>query len=80
MTELLDRLAAPARRALDSIGVRSLDDVASHTRGEIASLHGMGPTALRQLEEALAEIGLSFTTEQTDPCSATPLKLSKPAR
>jgi hypothetical protein len=60
MPDPLEHLAAPARRALASIGVTRLEDVASCTGEEIASLHGIGATALAQLEEAFSERGLSF--------------------
>lgn len=60
MTDPFDDLAAPARRALASIDVTRLDQLADHTREEIASLHGMGEKAMERLQAALAEQGLSF--------------------
>jgi hypothetical protein len=58
VTALPSGLAAPARRALESAGLESLEDVARFPRDELAALHGMGPKALRLLEDALAAAGL----------------------
>lgn len=60
----LPRLAAPAQRALASIGVTRLAQVAKHTRGEILALHGMGRKAVEQLETALRDRGMTFADEQ----------------
>jgi len=54
------KLAAPARRALAGAGLTTLEQIARHTEAEIHQLHGIGPNALRQLRQALAEKGLSF--------------------
>ena len=56
--ETLPRMAAPATRALTDAGYTSLDQLAGVPRTELAALHGMGPTALRIIEEALARHGL----------------------
>ena len=54
----LSRISAPATRALAAAGIETLEDVAAADRTELARLHGMGPKALAQLDEALAEAGL----------------------
>jgi predicted flap endonuclease-1-like 5' DNA nuclease len=56
----LPKLAAPARRALQSVGCTSLDQVAKLSEAEIKQLHGIGPNAIEQLRSALAAKGLSF--------------------
>lgn len=53
------RLAAPAARALAAAGLTTLEDVVAAGRTHVASLHGMGPKALRTLDEAIAAAGLS---------------------
>ncbi|MES2690020.1 MAG: DNA-directed RNA polymerase subunit alpha C-terminal domain-containing protein [Bacteroidota bacterium] len=53
-------LAAPARRALDSAGIKTLNNLANHTEAEILALHGIGKNALLTLKKALADAGLSF--------------------
>ena len=55
--EPLPRIGAPATRALASIGVTSLDQLAGRSRSELARLHGMGPKALGIIEDALAQRG-----------------------
>jgi hypothetical protein len=55
--DVLPRIGAPATRALASIGVTRLDQVAGRGRSELLALHGFGPRALRLLEEALAARG-----------------------
>ena len=59
MTGLPSGLAAPARRALERAGLESLEQVAAFPRAELAALHGMGPKALRILDDALAGEGLA---------------------
>jgi hypothetical protein len=59
VTALPPGLAAPARRALESAGLESLEDVARFPRDELAALHGMGAKALRLLDDALAAVGLN---------------------
>jgi predicted Fe-Mo cluster-binding NifX family protein len=56
----LPRLAAPARRALEGAGYRSLEQLARAKESDIAILHGMGPNAMNALRNALKERGLSF--------------------
>jgi hypothetical protein len=58
--EALPRISAPATRALAGIGVTSLEQLAGHSRKELARLHGMGPQALGLLEDALARRGLAL--------------------
>jgi hypothetical protein len=55
-----DRLAAPARRALDGAGYATLQQLAETSESEVPDLHGMGANAVRTLGEILAEHGLSF--------------------
>jgi ERCC4-type nuclease len=63
MTDLPAKLAAPAKRALARADYTSLEQLATVTETELKRLHGMGPKALRQLRDALAEAGLSFAEE-----------------
>jgi predicted flap endonuclease-1-like 5' DNA nuclease len=52
--------SGPALRALDTAGIRSLDDLADWTEAEVAALHGMGPKGIRTLSDALIESGRRF--------------------
>ena len=54
------KLAAPARRALSAAGYARLDQLAQVSEPDLKKLHGMGPTAIAALREALHERGLAF--------------------
>lgn len=56
----LPKLGAPATRALASIGITRLEQVADRSEAELLALHGFGPRALRILNEALAARNLSL--------------------
>jgi hypothetical protein len=54
------KLSAPARRALERAGYVRLDQLAGVKRSTLAKLHGMGPSAIRALDDALNQRGLSL--------------------
>lgn len=56
----LANLSAPARRALISKNITSLNKLATYTEQEILSLHGIGPSSIPKLKNALLKDGLSF--------------------
>ena len=56
----LPRIGAPATRALVAIGITRLEDVADRSEADLLALHGVGPRALRILNEALAARGQSM--------------------
>jgi len=56
----LPKVGAPATRALHNAGLTTLRQVAEVPRMELAQLHGMGPKALRIIDDALAEHGLEL--------------------
>ncbi|CCQ47726.1 putative uncharacterized protein [Pseudarthrobacter siccitolerans] len=56
----LPPVGRPANSALLQAGIISLTEVASLGRRELLAMHGIGPKALRILEEAAAERGLTF--------------------
>lgn len=51
-------IGRPATRALTDAGLTSLALVLQRPRKELLALHGVGPKAIRLLEEAAAEQGL----------------------
>lgn len=69
-------LSAPVRRALDSNGIKTLQQLAKNTKAEILQLHGVGKTAIPKLERLLKEKGLGFKIEEK--ILATFLSSSKP--
>lgn len=60
---LPDHLAKPAQRALARARYTYLEQLTDVSEAELLKLHGMGPKALGQLREALAEKGLSFAAK-----------------
>jgi hypothetical protein len=62
--DLPEKLGAPAGRALVSVGIKNLKQLTKFSEAEIGDLHGMGPTGLSRLRQALAEKGLSFATKK----------------
>jgi len=57
----LPKIGAPATRALNNAGYTSLRQLAGVPRAELAKLHGMGPKALRIIEDNLAKEGLRLS-------------------
>ncbi|GIE28331.1 hypothetical protein Ait01nite_013760 [Actinoplanes italicus] len=56
----LPPIGRPANSALLHVGISTLQQVAALRRQELLAMHGVGPKAVRLLEAALAERGLSF--------------------
>lgn len=59
-TGFLTKVGAPARRALEHEGINSLLKLSKFTEEELLQLHGMGPSSIPKLKQALKEKGLSF--------------------
>jgi hypothetical protein len=59
-TEFPKGLGAPATRALLGAGYSKLSELAGVPSSKLKKLHGMGPKALRVLQEALEETGQSL--------------------
>ncbi|GAA1315801.1 hypothetical protein ACFSWE_01740 [Leucobacter albus] len=53
----LPKIGRPATSALLQLGATTLAEVAGFSRAELLALHGVGPKAVRILEEALAAAG-----------------------
>lgn len=56
----LSIVSAPARRAMGSAGITSLQQLSGWTEKDLLKLHGIGPSAMPLLRNALKEAGLSF--------------------
>jgi hypothetical protein len=59
-TGLPGNIGAPATRALVAAGYIELGQLANVPAAELKKLHGVGPKALRLLQEALAQQGKSL--------------------
>ena len=57
---LLSLLSAPARRALENQGVKTVKQLSKFSEAGILKLHGMGRASLPILHSALKAEGLSF--------------------
>ncbi len=53
-------IGRPATSALHGAGIATLADLSTRTPTEIAALHGVGPRAVRLLDEALEAAGLTW--------------------
>jgi predicted flap endonuclease-1-like 5' DNA nuclease len=53
-------LGKPAQRALIYNGIYSTSDLARWSRKDLAKLHGIGPSALPQLDSILSADGMAF--------------------
>ncbi|HWL25811.1 MAG TPA: DNA-binding protein, partial [Ureibacillus sp.] len=58
LTSDLPWMSKPANRALDHEGYTKLEQFTEVTEAEILKLHGVGPKAIRILNEALKARGL----------------------
>jgi predicted RecB family nuclease len=56
----LTLLTAPARRALENAGIKTLHQLSQKSETEILKLHGMGPSTIPKLRKVLQVEGLSF--------------------
>lgn len=56
----LPKIGKPATRALNAYGISSLEDVAHYNKTTLLDIHGVGPKAIKLLEEALKNQGLHF--------------------
>jgi predicted flap endonuclease-1-like 5' DNA nuclease len=54
-------IGAPATRALTAAGYTELSQLAQVPAAELKNLHGVGPKALRLLQEALEQQGMSLS-------------------
>jgi hypothetical protein len=53
-------IGAPATRALTAVGYTELMQLANVPVADLKKLHGVGPRALRLLQEALEQHGMSL--------------------
>lgn len=58
----MSKLSAPARRALENQGITELSVLAKYSESEILKLHGIGPSTIPVLKEALLKEGLHFNS------------------
>src|SRR5665213_40160 len=49
------QISAPAKRALENNGIKTLQQLSKHTEADVLKLHGIGKTAIPVLQKALKE-------------------------
>ncbi len=57
-------ISAPAKRALENNGIKSLEQLSKHSEAEILKFHGIGKTTIPILQKALKEKELSFKSSK----------------
>jgi len=62
VNSFLSLLPAPARRALESHNITTLQQLSTYTEKEVLAFHGLGKSSIPKLQEALVKEGLSFKT------------------
>lgn len=65
MSTPLPKIGKPATNALMNKGITTLEDVSQHDKQTLLAFHGVGPKAIRILEENLKSHNLAFN-EQDD--------------
>jgi len=60
----LSVLSAPARRALEREGIKTLQQLSKFSEKEILTLHGMGKSSIPKLRVVLAKDGLLFNEQK----------------
>src|SRR5690349_18634084 len=56
----LSLLSAPARRALENNGIKTIQQLSKHSEADIMQFHGMGKASIPKLKAVLKASGLSF--------------------
>ena len=54
------KIGEPAQIALEAAGIETFMQLCDYSQKEILALHGVGPKAVRILNEVLVKEGLSF--------------------
>ena len=58
--EFHSKISAPARRAFERVNILTLKELSEYSEKDILDLHGVGPSAIPKLNEALKTAGLAF--------------------
>lgn len=61
--DFLAKISAPARRAFERENILTLKKLSEYSEKEILGLHGVGPSAIPKLNEALKTARLAFRKE-----------------
>jgi DNA-directed RNA polymerase alpha subunit len=56
----LKQFSAPARRALEKLDIKSIQDVCNYKEKEITNTHGIGPKAIEIIKTLIKEHNINF--------------------
>jgi hypothetical protein len=59
----MEGLSAPARRALEGVGLTTLAKLSRKSESQVLELHGIGPSAIPKLRAALRKGGRKFAED-----------------
>ena len=65
--DFLSMLGAPARRALEREGIKTVEQLAGYSEKEILKLHGLGPSTIPILKEMMKKKGLKWAPAPQPP-------------
>jgi len=57
---LYTKLTPPAVQALKLLNLKQIEDLSVYSKESISCLHGIGPNAIKAIEKAMADAGISF--------------------
>lgn len=57
---IFSELAAPARRALENAGIRTVSQLTGYAKSDLLKLHGIGPSTIPKLRKLLSSRNLDF--------------------
>ncbi len=57
---LFAKLASPARRALQTLGISEIEELSRYEKELISELHGIGPNALKAIEHEMSLLNVAF--------------------
>jgi DNA-directed RNA polymerase alpha subunit len=62
-SDFLAAVSAPARRALENAGIKTVAQLSDYSESRLLKLHGMGPSSIPKLRKVLKGQGLDFKKE-----------------
>lgn len=54
------KIGEPAQRAFALKGIIHVEDCVNYTKSELLDLHGVGPKAIRIIEEILTQLNMTY--------------------
>jgi len=71
---LLNKLSGPAKRAILSLGIKTIEDLSGFTNDQISKLHGIGPNAEKTIEKEMKTYGIKYKQDTEKKESPEKLK------